>query len=111
MLALVLTAGLSSGSVAAEETPNEVVESAVALFAESLDGRREELAADRAALYELIDEILLPRFDRKFAAKTWKLNSPTGSGVCAAMATLQNSILRSAVCQNLPGWIIWLAGC
>ncbi len=69
ILAILLAAGLSSGSFAADETPNEVVESAVALFAASLDGRRDELAADRAALYELIDEILLPRFDRKFAAQ------------------------------------------
>ena len=69
ILAILLAAGLSSGSFAADETPNEVVESAVALFAASLDGRRDELAADRAALYELIDEILLPRFDRKFSAQ------------------------------------------
>ena len=69
ILAIVLAAGLSSGSFAADESPNEVVESAVALFAASLDGRRDELAANRDALYELIDEILLPRFDRKFAAR------------------------------------------
>ncbi len=68
-LAIVLAAGLSSGSFAADETPNEVVESAVALFAESLAGRRDELTADRDALYELIDEILLPRFARRFAAR------------------------------------------
>lgn len=69
ILAILLVAGLSSGSFAADETPNEVVESAVALFAAGLDGRRDELVADRAALYELIDEILLPRFDRKYAAQ------------------------------------------
>ncbi len=69
ILAIVIAAGLSSGSFAADETPNEVVESAVALFAESLDGRRDELSADRDALYDLIDEILLPRFDRRFAAR------------------------------------------
>lgn len=69
ILAILLVAGLSSGSFAADETPNAVVESAVALFAAGLDGRRDELAADRAALYELIDEILLPRFDRKYAAQ------------------------------------------
>lgn len=69
ILAILLAAGLSSGSFAADESPNEVVERTVALFAAGLDGRRDELAADRAALYELIDEILLPRFDRKFAAQ------------------------------------------
>ncbi len=69
VFAIVLAAALSSGALAADESPNEVVESAVALFAERLDGRRDELAEDREALYELIDEILLPRFDRKFAAQ------------------------------------------
>ena len=69
IFAIVLAAAMSSGSLAADESPNEVVESAVALFAERLDGRRDELAEDREALYELIDEILLPRFDRKFAAQ------------------------------------------
>jgi phospholipid transport system substrate-binding protein len=34
-----------------------------------MDGRREQLAADRQSLYALIDEILLPRFDRRFAAQ------------------------------------------
>ncbi|MCH7830685.1 MAG: ABC transporter substrate-binding protein [Proteobacteria bacterium] len=54
---------------AADEGPNEIIESAVALFAEKLDGRREEFAADRKALYAAIDEVLLPRFDTRFAAQ------------------------------------------
>lgn len=49
--------------------PQEVIESAVQQLAEKMDGRREELAADRETLYSLIDEVLLPRFDRKFAAQ------------------------------------------
>ena len=52
-----------------EQDPNQVIEEAVSLFASKMNGRNEELAADRAALYALIDEILLPRFDRKFAAQ------------------------------------------
>ena len=32
------------------------------------DGRKEELAADRQALYGVINDILLPRFDRRYAA-------------------------------------------
>lgn len=51
------------------ETPNAIIDSAVVLLTEKLDGRKAELAANRAALYALIDEILLPRFDRKFAAQ------------------------------------------
>lgn len=39
------------------------------VLTEKLDGRKAELAADRKSLYALIDEMLLPRFDRKFAAQ------------------------------------------
>ena len=49
--------------------PNEVIEEAVKLFAGKMEGRNEELASNRDELYALIDEILLPRFDRKFAAQ------------------------------------------
>jgi phospholipid transport system substrate-binding protein len=51
------------------DSPNSVIEESVAVLTEKLDGRKAELAADRPALYELIDSILLPRFDRKFAAQ------------------------------------------
>jgi len=56
-------------SVAESATrPSEVIESAVDLLNEGLDGRKDELAADETALHEFIDGILLPRFDREFAA-------------------------------------------
>lgn len=60
--------------------PDEFIQEAVDLLAEGLDGRREELAADKRALYSLIDEILLPRFDRRFAAaqvlaRNWRVAS------------------------------------
>ncbi len=59
-----------AAAVATEaQSPQEVIEGAVEQFAEEMDGRHEELAADRQSLYALIDEILLPRFDRKFAAQ------------------------------------------
>ena len=65
-----LLLGAFVGPVAAQDSsPNQVVEDAVVLLAEKLDGRREELSEDRDALYALIDEILLPRFDRRFAAQ------------------------------------------
>lgn len=54
---------------AQEQSPNEVIESAVQQLAEKMAGREDELADDRESLYELIDEVLLPRFDRKFAAQ------------------------------------------
>lgn len=61
--------GLSAMAQAADDSPNAVIESAVAIFSERMDGRRAELDADRQALYAIIDEVLLPRFDRKFAAR------------------------------------------
>jgi phospholipid transport system substrate-binding protein len=60
---------LASGTVLADDSPNVVIDGAVSLLTEQLDGREAELAEDRAALYSLIDEILLPRFDRRFAAQ------------------------------------------
>jgi phospholipid transport system substrate-binding protein len=50
-------------------TPNEFITEAVKVLAKKLDGRRSELADDPEALYALIDEVLLPRFDRKGAAR------------------------------------------
>ena len=69
ILALVFVLFPMAVSAAADETPVEVIDGAVKLLAEKLDGRRDELAGDRQALYAIIDEILLPRFDRKFAAQ------------------------------------------
>jgi phospholipid transport system substrate-binding protein len=70
LMSLALTAALAAMPVNGEEQPpQEVIESAVQLLADKMDGRQEELAADRQSLYALIDEILLPRFDRKYAAQ------------------------------------------
>lgn len=60
---------LAGGLVLADDSPNVVVAGAVSLLTEQLDGRQAELAENRAALYAMIDEILLPRFDRRFAAQ------------------------------------------
>ena len=60
---------LAAGVASADDSPNTVIEESVTLLAEQMDGRQEELSADRAALYDIIDGILLPRFDRRFAAQ------------------------------------------
>jgi phospholipid transport system substrate-binding protein len=60
---------LTIGTATAEDSPNTVIESAVNELAEKMDGRKEELADDRQALYEIIDGIFLPRFDSRFAAQ------------------------------------------
>jgi phospholipid transport system substrate-binding protein len=70
----------SSGAQSVEDSPNVVIESAVVLFAEQLDGREDELSENRAELYEIVDGILMPRFDRRFAAqvvlaKNWRTAS------------------------------------
>lgn len=62
-------------------SPNLVVEEAAKLLDEAVKGRRDELAVDKEALYALIDEILLPRFDRRYAAQLvlarhWRTASP-----------------------------------
>lgn len=60
---------LAAGVVLADDSPNAVIEESVTLLAEQMDGRKDELAKDRKALYAIIDGILLPRFDRRFAAQ------------------------------------------
>lgn len=50
-------------------TPTSVIEEAVAQLDQKLTGQKAKLADDRQALYELIDSILLPRFDRVYAAQ------------------------------------------
>ena len=60
---------LVMGQAVFAQDPNDVIQGAADELAASLDGRKEELDADREALYELIDDILLPRFDRRYAAQ------------------------------------------
>lgn len=56
-------------AVALANSPNDVVAAAVEELAAALDGNKDALAADKEALYETIDAILLPRFDRRYAAQ------------------------------------------
>jgi phospholipid transport system substrate-binding protein len=65
-VALVL---LGSAAAAQANSPNVLVEEAVNELSAKLDGRKAELAEDRESLYDLIDDVLLPRFDRKLAAQ------------------------------------------
>ena len=66
-IGLALVVGLISVSAAAQ-SPNSVVEGAVAELAAQLKDRKDELAADRDTLYEIIDGIMLPRFDQRYSA-------------------------------------------
>lgn len=57
------------GASAIAAGPNDVIQSATEELAVALEGRKEELAENKAELYRLIDKILLPRFDRRYAAQ------------------------------------------
>jgi phospholipid transport system substrate-binding protein len=60
---------LAAGAAANPGSPDAVIEGAVTELTEKLSGRKEELAEDRDALYAMINDILLPRFDRRLAAQ------------------------------------------
>lgn len=69
-MALAIVTGFMSLAAAAQsQSPVEVIESAAEELDQALINRRDEFAADKEALYELIDGILLPRFDARYAAQ------------------------------------------
>lgn len=57
------------GNTAWAQDPNAVIQSAADELAAALEGRKDELAENKEALYQLIDSVLLPRFDRRYAAQ------------------------------------------
>ncbi len=67
-IALTLILGLFSLPAFAQ-SPNDVVAEALNLLDQEINTRKEELSNDKQALYAVINKILLPRFDRKFAAQ------------------------------------------
>lgn len=84
MARCLLPLALACLSVAAHAqlSPNDVIQEAADLLDNALEGRKEELAANREELYEVINEILLPRFDRAYAAQLvlgphWKTANKT----------------------------------
>lgn len=60
---------LAAGNTAWAQDPNSVIQSAADELAAALDGRKDALAENKDELYELIDGVLLPRFDRRYAAQ------------------------------------------
>ena len=57
------------GTSAFAQSPNDVIQSATEELAVELEGRKVELAENKPELYALIDKMLLPRFDRRYAAQ------------------------------------------
>lgn len=77
LFSVLLSAFALSAHPAFAQEPHEQIEQAIAELAEGIAGREDELRHDRDALYELINGVLLPRFDRKYAAqlvlgKNWR---------------------------------------
>ena len=66
-LAILILGFMSPAALA--QVPNDVIQETADELAAALDGRTEEFAADKVALYAMIDSILLPRFDRRYAAQ------------------------------------------
>jgi phospholipid transport system substrate-binding protein len=67
--AIVTVLLFASTAIADLGSPDAVIEGAVTELSEKLSGRKDELAENRDELYALINDVLLPRFDRKLAAQ------------------------------------------
>ena len=67
--ALVAAMLIATPTFADPGSPDDIIRSAVAELNEKLEGQKDELDQDKEALYALINDILLPRFDRKLAAQ------------------------------------------
>jgi len=65
---MLLLACIAAPGMAAD-SPNDIITSAVDELAAAFEGRQEELAKDPEELKKVIDPILLPRFDRAYAAQ------------------------------------------
>lgn len=60
---------LAVAQLSLAQSPVSVIEEASDLLATQLAERRDELAADQDALYAMVNDIILPRFDRRYAAQ------------------------------------------
>lgn len=78
VLSLCLLLPVSVQSAAEQvQLPHEIIEMAAQSIADEMKGRKEYLEENKAELYALIDEILVPHFDMRYAGrlalgKHWK---------------------------------------
>ncbi|MGB5739750.1 MAG: ABC transporter substrate-binding protein [Woeseia sp.] len=68
-MVLIAAIGMFVAVAAFADSPVTVIEEGAKELGQKIDGRRDELRKDRKTLYALIDEMLLPRFDREYAAR------------------------------------------
>lgn len=59
--------GLPAGPAGASASPGDVVAATAAEVSRQLDGRRDYLEAHPDELYAMVDQVLLPSFDRRYA--------------------------------------------
>lgn len=64
-----MAVAMSHAAAAPERSPEQVIRDASELTMQSIEGRREELKANREALFDIIDEVLLPRWDRQYTGQ------------------------------------------
>jgi len=82
ILLICLGALISTQSLAEQEQlPHEIIESAASSIASELEGRKDYLSENKAELYSLINKILVPHFDMRYAGrlalgKHWKAATP-----------------------------------
>ncbi|MEL6950153.1 MAG: ABC transporter substrate-binding protein [Pseudomonadota bacterium] len=64
-----LVLAVAGGNAVADDEPIDVINSAVDALNTGLQGQRDTLAQDRAALIRFVDGLLAPRFDRNYAGR------------------------------------------
>lgn len=69
MMSVVVALTISGLAIAQDTTPNEIVETAAQAVLDAIDGNREHLRDHPEELYALIEEVLVPRFDRAYSAR------------------------------------------
>lgn len=68
-VALLALGAMAAVAAEPERSPEQVIRDASELTNEALEGRRDELKGDREALFQLIDDVLLPRWDRQYTGQ------------------------------------------
>jgi phospholipid transport system substrate-binding protein len=82
ILALGPLAGIGTATAAQpERSPEQVIRDASDLAMQAIEGRRDELKANPDKLFEVVDEVLLPRWDRQYTGQLvmgryWREASP-----------------------------------
>lgn len=66
---LALGTSATAASPEPERSPEQVIRDASELTMQAIEGKRDELKGNREALFALIDEVLLPRWDRQYTGQ------------------------------------------